>query len=273
MLLTLLALATALRPPAPRPSAPRGRVAMSDAPPGVDLAARNFIHLSPSEALNLASAWLPGDEQAEGFASLSGALAEADASEDPAGKRRLIDALHVAGVARGPGTALFASVRKERVVGDGAALCAVEATRAYWSVLCVCVEPEARVEPGLAIEAEAATLSELYAMASASGACLRVHKDAQARLQGSRRCLGLTAPPVGAEGAGGSTWLHCRPESAAEAECEVVEAGEEAEECLIVSPISSDCVWTAADEEARTERKFDLASNEGFRDPKKGNSA
>ena len=157
--------------------------------------------------------------------------------------------------------------------GDGAALCAVEATQQYWSVLHLCVEPEARVQLPLAIEAEAATLSELYGMASASGACLRVHKNAQACLTGSRRCLGLTAPPVGSEGAGGSTWLHCRPESAAEAECEVEENAEEAEECLIVSPISSDCVWTAADEAARTDRKYDLASNEGFRDPKKGNSA
>ena len=117
MLITPL-LAAALQPPPRAWAAPRGRVVlMSDAEtPSVDLAARTFFQLAPPKALALANTWLPGDEQAEVFASMSGALAEADASEDPAGRRSLIDALHVSGVGRGPRTALFASVRRERVV-------------------------------------------------------------------------------------------------------------------------------------------------------------
>ena len=118
MLITPLLAAAALQPPPRAWAAPRGRVVlMSDAEtPSVDLAARTFFQLAPPKALALANTWLPGDEQAEVFASMSGALAEADASEDPEGRRSLIDALHVSGVGRGPRTALFASVRRERVV-------------------------------------------------------------------------------------------------------------------------------------------------------------
>ena len=69
----------------------------------------------------------------------------------------------------------------------------------------------------------------------------------------------------GADGAGGTAWFWCGPEKAEEAECEVPESGDEQEECLIVSPSGSgECVWTADDESARIERRFDKASKGGL---------
>ena len=204
---------------------------------------------------------------ADFFAAACAGLMVADQGDNPQARRQQIDCLHIAGFPRGEGATVYASLG-----GGTSTLTLVERSKKYFSVLALCVKPDEK-QLGKIVEAEAATLSALYGEAAAAGVIgLRVHKTCEEALAGSRRCLGLVRPAVGMEGAGGTTWSMCGPEGAYD-ECEVDPAGEDDEECLIVSPISDDCVWTAGDEEERQERKFGKAAMEGFRDPKKGNSA
>ena len=133
-------------------------------------------------------------ENFSSFLTCAFALAQADSSDYPQAKRRLIPTLEIAGSARGEHAKVFASA------GAGAAtLSLVETLEHQWSVLSLCVNPDERNLPSI-VEAEQATLDALRELCADSGATLRMHAEVELSLAGSLRRLGLTPND-------GSPWL------------------------------------------------------------------
>ena len=158
-------------------------------------------------------------EQFSLFSQRVAALGSADAGEYPEAQRQLIPELNIGGKPRGPGAKVFASV------GEGAStLSIVECNEALWSVLSLCVSPDARDIPSI-VQAEAAALEGLRDLCANTGASLRVNSEIMDSLAGSNECLKLIAAESGV-----SQWLSSAPVQRSPAEA----AGDRCEDGRVV---------------------------------------
>lgn len=145
------------------------------------------------QKLKVVRAWTPEEvdrralckKDSDVFVRATMGLAEADKSDQPEAKRQLVKALELGGAARGVGTKVFASVG-----GGATSLSLVEALPESWQILSLCINPEAREVPAI-VDAEAATLQALSALALEAGAKLRVLAAVEPSLAGTQEQLGL----------------------------------------------------------------------------------